>query len=171
MTALTKFDPAEPIFVEAESSRIGSISISKLLLNTFHHSTCVNVRASLEDRITFLLQDYGHLFNTSEHFKQLLMRLIGLHSKKTIDHWHQLIDTGARAELFSELVQLHYDPAYLRSSHEHFEGLSSALTFTFRPNAADNLEQAKSLLREIARSKARMNACAPDMPAFGRHPN
>lgn len=149
VTALTQFDPARPVFVEAESSRIGSISVSKLLLNTFHRSTCVNVQASLDDRITFLLQDYGHLFNDPGHFKQLLNRLVGLHSKKTIDHWHQLIDASAHAELFSELVQLHYDPAYARSSHEHFAGLSDAPTFTFRPNAVDNLEQAESLLREI----------------------
>ncbi len=153
VTALTQFDPARPVFVEAESSRIGSISVSKLLLSTFHRSTCVNVQASLDDRITFLLQDYGHLFNDPEHFKQLLNRLVGLHSKKTIDHWHQLIDTGAHAELFSELVRLHYDPAYARSSHEHFAGLSDAPIFTFRPNAMDNLEQARSLLREIERGK------------------
>ncbi len=154
MAALAQFDPAQPVFVEAESSRIGSLSVSKLLLNTFHRSTCINVQASLDDRITFLLQDYGHLFDDPEHFKQLLARLVGLHSKKTIDHWHQLIDADARTQLFGELVQLHYDPAYARSSHEHFKGLSHAPRFTFRPNAADGLLQAQSLLQGITRTEA-----------------
>lgn len=150
VAALAQLDPARPVFIEAESARIGTIRVPKSLLDAFHRGTCVEVGASHEDRIAFLLQDYAHLFDAPEHFKQQLTRLTELHGKEMIKRWHQLIDTDARARLFSELVEQHYDPAYARSSRQHFARLGYATRFTFRPNAADSLAQAQKLLQQLA---------------------
>jgi tRNA 2-selenouridine synthase len=151
--ALAPFDPARPLFVEAESLRIGRITLPKSLLESFHRGACIKVNASLDERIAFLLSDYSHLFDDRENFKQLLGRLTGLHSKKTIAHWHELIDADRRSELFRELIEHHYDPAYTRSSGDHFSRLGDALHIDFRPNAADSLEQAADLLQHIERAR------------------
>jgi tRNA 2-selenouridine synthase len=147
--ALRSFDPARPVFVEAESRRIGAISLPLALLDTFHRGACVEVEASRDDRATFLLHDYAHLFKHPESFKQQLSRLIGLHSRERVSVWHALIDEGREAELARELIDLHYDPAYSRSSHQNFSELPHATHMLFRPNDADVVEQARALLARL----------------------
>jgi tRNA 2-selenouridine synthase len=160
---LSGFDARRPVFVEAESRRIGAITLPQTLLERFHRGACVEVEVSHEERVSFLLQDYAHLFDDPAAFKQQLDRLIGLHSREQVRHWQRLIDAGhgdgvgaaagdpaARAELFGELIERHYDPAYQRSSRQHFSRLGEALHFRFRPNAADSVDQAATLLASLA---------------------
>lgn len=148
-TALRAFDPARPVFVEAESRRIGSISLPLALLDTFHQGACVEVQSSQEDRAAFLLHDYAHLFDDPESLKGQLQRMIGLHSRERVAGWQHLVDGNARAELARELIERHYDPAYARSSHQHFVQLPRALPLLFRPNDADVVDQAKALLAQL----------------------
>ncbi|CAG4893992.1 tRNA 2-selenouridine(34) synthase MnmH [Paraburkholderia saeva] len=146
VSALREFDPGRPVFIEAESRRIGSVTLPLALLDTFHQAACVKVLSSREDRATFLLHDYAHLFDNPEALKAQLQRMIGLHSRERVMGWQRLVDENRRAELAHELIERHYDPAYARSSHQHFAQLPHALQLSFRPNDADVVEQAKSLL-------------------------
>jgi len=119
------------------------------LLESFHRGACVVVEASREDRATFLLHDYAHLFHHPESFKQQLSKLVGLHSRERVSGWHALIDEGRGAELARELIDLHYDPAYARSSRQNFSELPHATHMLFRPNDADVIEQARALLARL----------------------
>jgi tRNA 2-selenouridine synthase len=152
VTALRGFDPKRPVFVEAESRRIGSISLPLALLETFHQGPCVEVLSSHEDRAAFLLHDYAHLFDDPESLKGQLQRMIGLHSRERVLGWQQLVDENRRAELAHELIGRHYDPAYARSSHAHFVELPRAVQWNFRPNDANVVDQAKALLAQLDRS-------------------
>ncbi|MFT0531311.1 tRNA 2-selenouridine(34) synthase MnmH [Castellaniella hirudinis] len=149
LRALDALDPARPVFVEAESRRIGQISLPDSLLHGMHGGQCVRVQAELPQRIGFLLQDYAHLFQAPAVFKQTLARLVGLHSRQTIRDWQTLIDQGRHAELFAALVQDHYDPAYRRSSQGHYAGLAQAPVFAFDPTASDGPAQAARLLTQL----------------------
>ncbi len=120
----------------------------------FHRGACVEVEASREDRATFLLHDYAHLFHNTNSFKQQLSKLIGLHSRERINGWHKLIDEGRGAELARELIDLHYDPAYARSSRQHFSELPRATRLLFRPNDTDVVEQARALLARLDASRS-----------------
>lgn len=157
--ALDGFDRARPVFVEAESSRIGRISVPTALLACVHRGDCIEVQASLADRVAFLLQDYAHLFDEPENFKQTLARYTLLHGKKIVQHWHDMIDADARAQLFTELIELHYDPAYARSSGAHFQGLDRALRCTLTGDPDDCRARARDLLR-------RLDAAAPHTPGI-----
>jgi tRNA 2-selenouridine synthase len=148
--ALAQFDPAQPVFVESESRRIGAITLPDALLERFHHGACVEIRAALGERVAFLLEDYGHLFDDRAGFKRQLSHLIGLRSRELVTHWQQLIDDDARSELFHELLERHYDPAYQRSSRQHFSQLANAQHFTFRPTAGDTVSQAQALLAQLS---------------------
>jgi tRNA 2-selenouridine synthase len=147
--ALRQFDPQRPVFVEAESRRIGSITLPPTLLETFQQGACVEIVSSREDRAVFLLRDYAHLFDDPEALKAQLQKMIGLHSRERIAGWQQLVDADSRAALAGELIERHYDPAYARSSQQHFVRLPQALQMQFRPNDADALEQAKALLAQL----------------------
>jgi tRNA 2-selenouridine synthase len=147
--ALTHFDPAQPVFAEAEGRRIGAISMPDALLDNLHGASCVEVEARRDDRIAFLLQDYGHLFDDPAFFKAQLSKLVALHSRERVAHWHGLIDEDARAQLSGELIDRHYDPAYARSSRALYTNLPHATRMLFRPNDADGVEQARTLLARL----------------------
>jgi tRNA 2-selenouridine synthase len=176
---LSRFEVQRPVFVEAESRRIGAITLPQTLLERFQGGACVEVETTHADRITFLLQDYAHLFDNPDSFKHQLERLIGLHSREQVKHWQQLIEAGsggdgggagaaaARAELFGELIERHYDPAYQRSSRQHFSRLGEALRFSFRPNAADSIRQAAALLASLAQAGRKADGNA-DAKASGK---
>jgi tRNA 2-selenouridine synthase len=152
---LSKFDPARPVFIEAESRRIGFVSLPESLLNAFRAGRCVRIDAPIETRVKFLLEDYGHLFDAPQYFKGQLAKLIGLHSRQTIERWHALIEAGERARLFTELVEQHYDPAYARSSFRSFGELEGqAVTFAFDPCAPDRVDQARRLSALVAASES-----------------
>ncbi|RQZ27603.1 tRNA 2-selenouridine(34) synthase MnmH [Burkholderia sp. Bp9090] len=158
---LGRFDPEWPVFVESESRRIGLVHLPIALIDAFHAGPWVQVEAAHDERIAFLLDDYAHLFDEPAAFKAQLNRLIGLHSRDEVAHWHALIDADARAELFTELIDKHYDPAYARTYRATYNKPNRALAFTFRPNAADGREQACALLDALAQ------AGLPASPAAG----
>lgn len=146
---LRRFNPEQPVFVEAESRAIGRVMLPEALLQAMHRSRCVSVQAHRDERIAFLLVDYAHLFDEPDTFKAQLRKLIGLHSRERVERWCRLIDENERGTLFGELIELHYDPAYTRSSSGHFVELPRATPFILRPNDADIDEQARALLDRL----------------------
>ena len=148
--AMQSLDPEQPVFVEAESRKIGQIQLPETLMQAMADSKCIHVEANLDDRVSFLCEDYAALFEATDAFKNLLSRLVELHGRQVITRWHALIDSGAKAELFRELIEQHYDPAYRRSSQRLFPGLHQALSFHFHPNAADLALEARRLLTVLA---------------------
>ena len=147
--ALDGLDPSRPVFVEAESKKIGQVQLPESMMRAMAGSDCIRVEASIEDRVAFLCEDYATLLDDPERFKALLSCLVELHGKQVIAHWHALVDAGAKAELFRELIERHYDPAYRRSSQGLFPKLPQARLFSFRPNAVDLSGEAKRLLETV----------------------
>jgi tRNA 2-selenouridine synthase len=147
--ALRGFDPQQPVFVEAESRRIGAISLPLSLTEQIHRGTCVTVETQRDERIRLLLQDYAHLFDNPAQFKSLLAKLVELHGHARIGEWQRMIDENRRTELFEQLIDLHYDPAYARSTRKHFAQLPESLRFALRPTQADLDEQARALLNQL----------------------
>lgn len=143
---LNRLDPALPVYVEAESKKIGSLHLPDSLMQAMSASECIRIEASLDDRVEFLCEDYACLFDDPARFKQQLARLTELHGRQVISHWHALVDSGGKAELFRELIVQHYDPAYSRSNHALYPGFASARVFWLRPNLADLDAQARCFL-------------------------
>ncbi|KNY09487.1 tRNA 2-selenouridine synthase [Achromobacter piechaudii] len=146
---LRELDTTQPVFVEAESRKIGAIELPPALLNAMHQGACVNVMSTREDRAAFLQQDYAALFDDPDGLKAQLQRMLGLHSREVIQGWQQLVDAGRRVDLARELIDRHYDPAYARSSNAQYQHLSQAADMPFRPNDADVVQQARALLATL----------------------
>jgi tRNA 2-selenouridine synthase len=148
LQTLAALDPARPVFVEAESRKIGQLQLPDALMRALADSACIRVEAGIDDRVAFLCEDYAALFDAPEQLNRLLACLVGQHGRQRVGHWQTLVDANARAELFRELLERHYDPAYRHSSHGLFRKLPQARPFAFRPNADDLSEEAARLLAE-----------------------
>lgn len=132
---LQAFDPARPVYVEAESRKIGRMQVPEALLETFRAGSCLQVAAPLPARVEFLMGDYDYFLADPEWLKQRLNSLRGIQSNETLQRWHTLIDAGQWTELVTELLELHYDPLYQRSQNTNFANYRTPRTF-----AADSLD-------------------------------
>ncbi|HWT54181.1 MAG TPA: tRNA 2-selenouridine(34) synthase MnmH [Rhodocyclaceae bacterium] len=149
LAAFSQLDPAQPVFVEAESKKIGQLQLPATLMQAMSAAPCIRVEASLDDRVEFLCEDYAALFDAPEQFKEQLTRLTPLLGKQTVTHWLEMIAAGQKPELFRELIERHYDPAYKSSSHGLYPNLPKALSFAFNPNAVALEAEAQRLLRTV----------------------
>jgi tRNA 2-selenouridine synthase len=124
--ALRGFDAGGPVFVEAESRKIGQISVPDALIEAMRHSACVLLDAPVEARIRLLMEDYAHFLRDPALLAQRLAPLVALHGHKVIEHWEALAQQGAWEELVGDLLTRHYDPAYRRSTESNFSSLKQA---------------------------------------------
>jgi tRNA 2-selenouridine synthase len=126
LQTLQKFDPARPVYVEAESNKIGLITLPTGLVNAMHSSLCLLVETPLAIRVAGLLDDYQHYVENPEMLIAQLQSLHRFHGAKQLEHWSALIHAGDFSTMVGELLTLHYDPSYFRATSKHFPNLDSA---------------------------------------------
>ena len=120
-TALQRLDPSRPVYTESESARIGSISLPLDMVAHLRASTdLVEIDASPESRLDFLLRDYAYLGDDPAAFADLLGRFKQLQGNETITRWQAWAQEGNLPDLFAELMSRHYDPQYSRSLGRNF---------------------------------------------------
>lgn len=117
--ALAQFDPARPVFVEAESNKIGRVILPPMLWKAMIAADYVMVSAPLEARAHYLTQAYGDLLADVETLCAKLALLRAYHGAERVDHWHQMAQSGAFEALATELVTHHYDPRYQKAQARH----------------------------------------------------
>jgi tRNA 2-selenouridine synthase len=124
--ALRHFDAKHPVFVEAESKKIGLINTPESLLNKMRTSDCVLIEAPVAARVQLLMEDYKHYLSDPALLIERLTPLLPLHGRQVLDHWQQLAEQGEWAVLVEKLLIQHYDSAYRRSTANNFSRLSAA---------------------------------------------
>ena len=123
---LQAFDLSRPVYVEAESRKIGQISLPTSLLERLRASPCTEIVASPEARLAYLLRDYAYLGDDGPRLAETLGQLHGLQANETIARWQAWAVAGELGPLFGELMALHYDPLYTRSQNGHYLRLKDA---------------------------------------------
>jgi tRNA 2-selenouridine synthase len=126
LLALQKFDPALPVFVEAESNKIGLITLPPALIEAMHSSACLVVETPLGTRVDGLLEEYRHYIENPESLITHLQSLHRFRGAKQLEHWGSLIHAGDFETLVAELLTLHYDPSYFRATSKHYANLDKA---------------------------------------------
>ncbi len=132
---LRQFDPKHPIFVEAESKKIGNVHVPPALMERMRASPCLRVESSLQQRVEFLLDDYAHFTASPTKLKEQLLCLSTLYGKEKINNWCDLIDQDRLSELVEILLATHYDPGYRRGTNHNYKQAEQAQCFTLRGNA------------------------------------
>ena len=125
LAALAGLDPARPVFVEAESRKIGRLHLPDTLLEGLRAGACIEVEAEFSARVEFLLRDYAYFLAAPDWLTQRLDALRPLQGHETVKRWQDLARSGAWRQLVSELLGQHYDPLYRRSQHHNFAGLAT----------------------------------------------
>lgn len=112
--AMETLDPQRPIFVEAESSRIGDITLPPRIWSAMQQAPRITLSAPVEARTRHILDLYGDIADDKGALDAALSRLPRHHSRETLALWRSLAASGATAPLVEGLIRAHYDPSYDR---------------------------------------------------------
>ena len=91
VSLLERFSESVPIFLEAESSKIGYIKIPPSLWQKMKVSTHIELYAKIENRAEFLISEYPELYENPGGLLQKIKLLSDFHSKKQILTWQELV--------------------------------------------------------------------------------
>ncbi|MEX0694445.1 MAG: tRNA 2-selenouridine(34) synthase MnmH [Rhodospirillales bacterium] len=125
--ALQSFDPAQPVYLESESSRIGQIQLPKDLWKEIIAAPQVVITAPCEARAQYLMTVYRHLTEDTRDLNKLVAGMVYRYGKKQTESWQALIDAGDWHNLAVELLETHYDPAYDRSMKRHQQNVQGEI--------------------------------------------
>ena len=110
--AIAALDPARPLVLEAESSRIGDRTIPPVLWEAMKPAPRIEIATSLAERALYLTRAYGDVTSDPGRLDGLIRRLSPLHAKAVIDQWLDLAATAQFDALAAGLMAQHYDPRY-----------------------------------------------------------
>jgi tRNA 2-selenouridine synthase len=114
--ALTPLDPAQVTWVEAESSKIGGITLPPALWAAMLAAPRVEIAAPLAARADFLCRAYDDLTTDPALLEDRIDKLRPYHSAETITQWQTQAHAGDWATLAEGLIGQHYDPRYAKAA-------------------------------------------------------
>jgi tRNA 2-selenouridine synthase len=142
--ALRNYSASQPVYVEAESKKIGDLRVPEALIDAMWQGECVLLEAPLRVRVALLKQEYAHFLEHPQTLVRKLECLTRLYGHGTIQKWRGFALNRHWDELIEDLLTTHYDPAYTRSTLKHYPALGHALKL--------RLDEARDeCFRELAR--------------------
>jgi tRNA 2-selenouridine synthase len=111
-------DPGRPVIVEAESSKVGQRMVPPALWQAMAQAPRIELVAEPQARARYLVTAYRDIVENRAALDEALRRLPTPVGRKRLEAWGQLADAGDFEALALALMELHYDPAYLRSSRK-----------------------------------------------------
>jgi len=144
---LRQFDTAQPVFIEAESKKIGKLRLPEALFDAMAGSDeVIQIRAPVQARVNFLLRDYDYFLKDPVSLQTQLDYLLRLHGHEVISRWKAWAEQGQWSTLVTELLVKHYDPSYTRSTPHNLSGLANARALCMDQLTADELGKAAAEL-------------------------
>jgi len=113
---LVAMDPARPVFVEAESYKIGARMIPPMLWQAMLRADHIRIEAPIEARARYLVDTYADLLSDPKTLEDSLGVLARFHGHAQATQWQQMAQARQFQTLAAQLVAQHYDPGYRRSS-------------------------------------------------------
>ena len=117
---LKSFDPAQPVYIESESKKVGNVTIPEGLITAMRAAPCLQLNLSEDERVELLLEDYDFFVKDIEFFCDRLGALTQARGKDVVTGWQTRARAGDVASVVRELLVNHYDPVYLQSMQRNF---------------------------------------------------
>ena len=153
--AMRRLDPARPIYVEAESRKIGDLRVPETLMLRMRAAECLRIDVPNAARVGLLMAEYAHFFDDRAALIDKLGALTALHSRARVDAWVQDVEAGRWEALVAALLETHYDPAYAKSAASNFPRFATAIDVVMQDLTP------KSLSRAVA------DICGSPVPEMG----
>jgi len=112
LAALQALDPARPVVVEAESSKIGNRVVPPMLWEAMCQASRIEVTVPRPERARYLVQAYGDIGAHQEVLLAILEKLPVHPSQRRLGVWREMVERGELTDLAEAMMAAHYDLAY-----------------------------------------------------------
>ncbi len=140
--------PQWPVFVESESRKVGNVRVPEALIARMWQSRCVWLETTSPVRVALLLRDYHHFTENAQALRDKLDCLVALHGHEKINDWKDKVAGARWPEFVTQILQEHYDPAYVKSIARNYPGLDGATYVRMTDGSDGDFERAARALLE-----------------------
>lgn len=116
--ALTQACPDRPLYVEAESNKVGDLLIPPALWHAMQGAGRITLHAPVAERAAYLARAYSDVTTDAVRLRATLDALRPYHAAARIEDWQELAESGAFETLAARLIEAHYDPRYDKKAEE-----------------------------------------------------
>lgn len=116
--ALARLDPARPVIVEAESSKVGDRIVPPTLWAAMKAAPRIEIDAPLDARAAYLADAYADVSADGAGLRAKL-EVLRRHRGGLVDGWLALLGAGEFKALARALMEDHYDPTYRSGRTRH----------------------------------------------------
>lgn len=124
---LHALDAQRPVYVEAESKKVGNVTLPDSLITAMRTSPCLRLELPEGERVSLLLEDYPFFVSDPDFFCHRLDALTMLRGKAVIEEWKSWVRAGQFEPVVRELLRQHYDPGYATSTRRNFTRFDEAI--------------------------------------------
>ena len=124
--SLRALDATRPVYVEAESKKVGNVTLPEPLITAMRAGACLRVDLNPDERVALLLEDYPFFVSNPAFFGERLDTLVNLRGRAVIEGWKAQIAAGHTEAVVRELLEKHYDPGYATSTRRNFSQFEQA---------------------------------------------
>ncbi len=111
---ILSLDPAQPVVIEAESSRIGQINLPSRIFAAMRGALRFEIKAPLSERSAYLTRAYSDAIADPRTMAARLERLTRLQGRERVERWQKELSAGKFEHVAAELMEHHYDPRYAK---------------------------------------------------------
>lgn len=158
---LTGLDHSKPIFVEAESPKIGRRALPRLVVEAMRRAPRIEVHANLPARARNLVECYADLIEDQERLLKAIGYLKPYHPGETICTWLDMIERKNYESLASDLIESHYDPCYARQRKKRNDLPAKVISLNDLSEQA--LESAAQEIQRFSQEPSFLNEVAPQV--------
>lgn len=126
LAKLLSFDRSKPIWLEAESKKIGNVQLPDALLSAMYGGTTLRVEAAMDQRVILWREDYRHFEEDPSAMVRCLTYLRPLVGGTEFALWETMASQRQMPALFERLMTHHYDPTYARSTLKNYPKIANS---------------------------------------------
>lgn len=112
-------DPARPVLIEAESSKVGERVVPPMLWKAMQSAPRLTVEAPRDVRAGYLARAYADIVSDPGRLDRILASLTRLQGHERVEQWRRMAREQRIEALADELMEHHYDPRYAKQFGRH----------------------------------------------------
>ena len=148
---ISNFNKKEYIFIEAESNKIGSLTIPPCLWKIMKQSFRIVICAKKKHRIEYLMKKYSDLTNNIEELIEKLSMFENIQNSKNISSWKKMAKKSNFKELALDLIEKHYDPRYQNNIDKYAHLFLKS--YSINPVKKSDIEDVSNKISLLIRNK------------------
>ncbi|MDJ0627008.1 MAG: tRNA 2-selenouridine(34) synthase MnmH [Rhodobacter sp.] len=113
--AFAGLDPARPVVLEAESSKVGDLLVPPAVWAAMREAPRIRISAPLPARARYLAAAYADVTADPVLLRDRLAQLTPYHGRAQVALWQAQAAAGEHVALAGELMAAHYDPRYAKA--------------------------------------------------------